>query len=77
MNAHTKVYTFYYNMWHIGTGDNFGPHQMHLFCYQKDRIRSRSVSVHSDLSYDASHAHRRDRGDNLKIDIFCLSPRGL
>ena len=33
-------------------------------CYQKDRTRSRSVTVHSDLSYDASRAHRRGRGKN-------------
>ena len=45
---------------------------MHPFCYQKVATRSRSVSVHSDLSYDASRAHRRGRGDNSKIDIFLL-----
>ena len=45
---------------------------MHLFCYQKERTRSRSVSVHSDLTYDASCAHRRDRGDKTKNDIFLL-----
>ena len=45
---------------------------MHPFCYQKVATRYRSVSVHSDLSYDASRAHRRGRGDNSKIDIFWL-----
>ena len=40
--------------------------KMHLFSYQKVAIRSRSVSVHSDLSYDALRAHRRGRGDKHK-----------
>ena len=40
--------------------------KMHLYCYQKDRTRSRSASVHSDLSYDAARAHRRGRGDKAK-----------
>ena len=44
--------------------------KMHLFCYQKDRKRSRSVSVHSYLTYDESRAHRRGRGDKTKNDIF-------
>ena len=35
--------------------------------YQEDRIGSRSVPVHSYLTYDASRAHRRGRGDNAKI----------
>ena len=35
-------------------------------CYQKDCTRSRSVTVHSDLSCDASRAHRRGRGDKTK-----------
>ena len=46
-------------------------------CYQKDCTSYRSVSIHPYLNYDASRAHRSDRGDNQKIDIFCLSPRGL
>ena len=48
--------------------------KMHLSCYQKDRTRSRSVSVHSDLTYDASRAHRRGRGDKPKKfkNIFLL-----
>ena len=62
---HTKVYRFYY-MWHMGTGENFGRHQNAPFCYQKDRTRFRSVSVHSDLTFDASSAHRRGRGDKPK-----------
>ena len=28
--------------------------------------------MHSDLTYDASHAHRRGRGDKTKNDIFLL-----
>ena len=46
--------------------------KMHLYCYQKDRTRSRSVSVHLDLTYDASRAHRRGCGDKPKNDIFLL-----
>ena len=30
------------------------------------------MSVHSDLNYDASRAHRRGRGDKPKNDIFLL-----
>ena len=45
-------------------------HQNATFCHQKVATRSRSVSVQSDLSYDASRAHRRGRGDKTKIDIF-------
>ena len=30
------------------------------------------MSVHSDLNYDASRAHRRGRGDKTKNDIFLL-----
>ena len=44
----------------------FGQHQNAPFCYQKDRTGSRSVFVHSYLSYDASRAHRRGRGDKPK-----------
>ena len=40
--------------------------KMNLYCYQKDRTGSRSVSVHSDLTYDASRVHRRGRGDKPK-----------
>ena len=40
--------------------------KMHLFCYQKDRTRYRSVSVDSYCTYDASRAHRRGRGDKPK-----------
>ena len=40
--------------------------KVHLYCYQNVRTRSRSVSVHSDLTFDASRAHRRGRGDKLK-----------
>ena len=35
--------------------------------YQEDRTSSRSVPVHPFLSYNASRAHRRGRGDNSKI----------
>ena len=53
-------------------GRIFGRHQNASFCYQKVPIRSRSVSVHSDLTYDALSAHRRGRGDKTKNDIFWL-----
>ena len=47
-------------------GRMFGRHQNASFYYQKVRTRSRSVSVHSDLAYDASRTHRRGRGDKTK-----------
>ena len=62
MNVHTK----YMHIIICGTGGNLVDIKMHLFGYQKVGTRSRSVSVHTDLSYDASHAHRRGRGDNSK-----------
>ena len=46
--------------------------KMHLFCYQKDCTRSRNGSVHSYLTYDASRAHRRGRGDKPKKRHFLL-----
>ena len=46
--------------------------KMHLSCYQKDRTRSRSVSVHSDLTYDALRTQRRGRGDKPKNRHFML-----
>ena len=55
-----KVYTLHT---YIHIGGNIGRHQNATFCYQKVATRSRSVSVHLDLSYDASRAHRRGRGD--------------
>ena len=58
-----KVYTLHT---YIHIGGNFGRHQNATFCYQKVATRSRSVSVHLDLSYDASRAHRRGRGDKTK-----------
>ena len=68
MNAHAKVYTFL-NLLYVAYG-HWGEFlvdiKMHLFCYEKVATRSRSVSVYSDLSYDASRAHRRGRGDNSK-----------
>ena len=33
--------------------------------------------MHSDLTYDASHAHIRGRGDRPKNDIFLLVTRRL
>ena len=39
----------------------------YVICYQKDRIGSRSVSVHSYLSYDASRYHNKGRGDKSKF----------
>ena len=61
-----------YILLNVALGGNFGRHQNASFCYQKVATRSRSVSVHSDFSYDALRAHRRGRGDNSKIDIFLL-----
>ena len=58
-----KVYTLHT---YIHIGKNFGRYQNATFCYQKVATRSRSVSVHLDLSYDASRAHRRGRGDKTK-----------
>ena len=62
----TLIYESTYKVYTLAIGGNFGRHQMHVFCYQKVATRSRSVSVHLDLSYDASRAHRRGRGDNSK-----------
>ena len=63
MNVHTKYIHFIVG----GTGGEILVNiKMHLFCYQKVGTRSRSVSVHSDFSYDALRAHRRGRGDNSK-----------
>ena len=55
-----------YLVYTLAIGGNFGQHQNEIFCYQKVATRSRSVSVHSDLSYDAPRAHRRGRGDKTK-----------
>ena len=55
-----------YILLYVALGENFVRHQNATFCYQKVATRSRSVSVHLDLSYDASRAHRRGRGDNSK-----------
>ena len=64
MNVHTK----YIHSIICGTGGGgiLVDIKMHPFCYQKVATRSRSVSVNSDLSYDASRVHRRGRGDNSK-----------
>ena len=55
-----------YILLYVALGGDFGRHQNASFCYQKVANRSRSVSVHSDFSYDALRAHRRGRGDNSK-----------
>ena len=60
MNLHTKY------IYILVIGGNFGRHQNATFCYHKVATRSRSVSVHLDLSNDASRAHRRGRGDKTK-----------
>ena len=57
-----QKYMHYY-MWHMGIGENFCSAKKHIFLYQKDRTRSRSVPVYSDLSYDTSLAHRRGYDD--------------
>ena len=59
-------------MWYMGTGENFWSTSKCIICYQKVRTKSRSVSVHSDLNYDASCSHRRGLGDKPKNDIFLL-----
>ena len=58
-----KVYTFYY-MWHWG--EILVHIKMHLCCYQKVATRSRSVSVHLDLSYDAFTSPTRFVG-NIRV----------
>ena len=62
----TRIYESTYKVCTLAIGGNFGRHQNDPFCYQKVATRSRSVSVHLDLSYDASRAHRRGRGDKTK-----------
>ena len=62
----TLIYESTYKVYTLAIGGNFGRHQNACFCYQKVATRSRSVSVHLDLSYDASRANRRGRGDNSK-----------
>ena len=62
----TLTYESTYKVYLLAIGGNFGRHQNATFCYQKVATRSRSVSVHLDLSYDASRTHRRDRGDKTK-----------
>ena len=62
----TLIYESTFKVYTLAIGGNFGRHQNATFCYQKVATRSRSVSVQSDLSYDASCAHRRGRGDNSK-----------
>ena len=62
----TLIYEYTYKVYTLAIGGNFGRHQNATFCYQKVATRTRSVSVHSDLSYDAPRAHRRGRGDKTK-----------
>ena len=62
----TLIYESIYKVYILEIGGNFGRHQNASFCYQKVATRSRSVSVHSNLSYDASRVHRRGRGDKTK-----------
>ena len=62
----TLIYESTYKVYTLAIGGNFGRHQNATFCYQNVATRTRSVSVHSDLSYDASRAHRRGRGDKTK-----------
>ena len=59
----TLIYESTFKVYTLAIGGNFGRHQNATFCYQKVLIRSRSVSVHLDLSYEPSRAHRRGRGD--------------
>ena len=62
----TLIYESTYKVYTLAIGGNFGRHQNATFCYQKVATRSRSVSVHSDFSCDASRVHRRGRVDNSK-----------
>ena len=62
----TLIYESTYKVYTLAIGGNFGRHQNASFCNQKVATRSRSVSAHSDLSYDALRSHRRGRGDNSK-----------
>ena len=74
LSEHHKAYCTYIEMYiqiydamcHMDTWENFDRNKTYLFCYQKDCIGSRSVSVHSYLSYDALCAHRRGCGDKQK-----------
>ena len=74
LGDHHKAYFTYIRMYiqsiyillYVALGEILVYIKMHLCCYQKVATRSRSVSVQSDLSYDASRAHRRGRGDNSK-----------
>ena len=59
----TLIYESTFKVYTLAIGGNIGRHQNATFCYQKVPIRSRSVSVHLDLSYEPSRAHRRGRGD--------------
>ena len=63
---YTLIYEYTYKVYTLAIGGNFGRHQNATFCYQKVAIRTRSVSVHLDLSYDAPRAHRRGHGDKTK-----------
>ena len=62
----TLIYESTFKVYTLAIGEILVDIKMHPFCYQKVATRSRSVSVHSDLSYDASRAHRRGRGDKTK-----------
>ena len=62
----TLIYESTFKVYTLAIGGNFGRHQNDPFCYQKVATRSRSVSVHSDLGYDASRAYKRGCGDNSK-----------
>ena len=62
----TRIYESTCKVYTLGIGGNFGRHQNATFCYQKVATRTRSVSVHSDFSYDAPRAHRRGCGDKTK-----------
>ena len=62
----TLIYGYTYKVYTLAIGGNFGRHQNETFCYQKVATRSRSVSVHLDLTYDAQRVHRRGCGDKTK-----------
>ena len=62
----TLIYESIFKVYTLAIGGNFGRHQNACFCYQTVATRSRSVSVHLDLSNNALLVHRRGRGDKTK-----------
>ena len=72
LNVHTKVYALFY-VEYGHQGEFLFDNKTHLFCYQKDRTSSRSVSMYLYLSYDALRAHREAVVTSDKIWHFLLA----